>query len=703
MYLLFKLLLTLACHAHTVGATCLMTDDACEFWLTIEHHLTMRLGKMAVFAANGKLYNVTNQTIAVPIENVITADGWENTRMVAVVNKSMPGPPIEVYEGQQVIVHVTNLMTNEGTTIHWHGLHQRGTPWMDGVPFVTQCPIGPGQQFTYKFDADRRGTFWYHSHTGTQMSMGVFGAFIIRERKPQEMEEFIVMLQDWNHDNDADLIHLKFLYGNYDNRTEVLDTASLEGAYFSLFPFQSGLINGRGRYYYSDGTNSQAPLTVFKVNATNSYRFRVIGSGSVYPFRVSIDGHPITLVATDGYDLQPVVVESIIVNEGERYDFVVAANQTVGNYWIRAVTLEVNVQNHIAEAILRYEGAPDEEPKTSRKNCTANDRCVVVNCPFSYYPDGTSTDCMSLGQLKTTVSLNTPGGNISLSEDVEEVFFNFGFSVRSATAIISTPGGINGRTFKFPTVPALTQPQEVTTACNKDDCGEEKVCKCSYTVNLEYNKVYQFVFLNMGAGKGWVHPIHMHGHSFHVVKIGYPTYNRTTGKILHDNLDIDCQGNADREKSFCNVAKWANSSWGGNTVPGLELEFPPVKDTITVPTGGYVVVRIRADNPGVWVMHCHIEMHMLDGMMLMLNESFGRHPPPPSDFPKCGDFPYTDKPQNQTEVPVPNNGDSDDDQIVIRTFWIVVGCLIALAVIEFFIIIWCIIQKCLRTKKAKFG
>lgn len=73
-----------------------MTDDMCEFWLEVEHHLTMRLGKMAVFAANGKLYNVTNQDAPVPIENVISADGYETTRLVTVVNKTMPGPAIEV-------------------------------------------------------------------------------------------------------------------------------------------------------------------------------------------------------------------------------------------------------------------------------------------------------------------------------------------------------------------------------------------------------------------------------------------------------------------------------------------------------------------------------------------------------------------------------------------------------------------------------
>ncbi|CAL1529110.1 unnamed protein product [Lymnaea stagnalis] len=698
MYLLFKIMLALGCHAHIVTAACLMTEDTCEFWLEVEHHLTMMSSKTAVFPANGTLYNVTNQMATISIDNVISADGWETSRLVAVFNKSMPGPPIEVYEGQKVIVHVRNLLTSGAVTVHWHGLHQKGSPWMDGVAFITQCPIAPGQQFTYKFEAYPRGTFWYHSHIGTQLSMGLLGAFIIRERIPPPMEEFIMMLQDWNHDMEADLLHYRMVYGNYVNRTKVQATMSPEGAHFSMFPFQSGLVNGKGRYYYPDGTNNQAPLTVFKVNATNSYRFRVIGAGNLYPFRVSIDEHNITLVASDGYDLQPVIVESFIINPGERYDFVVTANQEVGNYWIRAVTLEVNVKNHMAEAILRYDGANIDEPKTSRRNCTENNRCLVVNCPFSYYPEGTFTDCMNIGQLRTNISHDTPGGDMKKSEDIEDVFLNFAFP-----GTTWTPGAVNGRTFQFPPVSALTQPQDITTACDPNACGEEKICRCSYSVNLEFNKVYQFVFLNMGVGKGWAHPIHMHGHSFHVVKMGYPTYNKTTGKLrlyLADNLDVDCRGNPNREKSFCNAAGWANSSWGGNTVPGLELVLPPVKDTIMVPTGGYVVVRIRADNPGVWLMHCHIELHSMDGMILMLNESFGRHPAPPTDFPKCGDFHYKDKEQVRNQITY-DSEEGEKDQIENRTFWIVVGCLIALAVIQFLVIL-CLCRKISKTKKATY-
>lgn len=363
-------------------------------------------------------------------------------------------------------------------------------------------------------------------------------------------------------------------------------------------------------------------------------------------------------------------MQSFIINPGERYDFVITANQKIDNYWIRAVTLEVNVSNHVAEAILRYNGSHDVEPEIKRRNCTANNRCLVFNCPFSYYPLEEYTDCKHIDALRSVVDPDTPGKNLSSSEEIKDIFLNFAFP-----GTTWTPGSVNGHHFKPPPVAALTQPLEINNQCNPNDCGEDKLCQCSYSISLENNKVYQFVFLNMGMGKGWAHPIHLHGHSFHVVKMGYPTYNKTTGKIIGENLDIDCKGNPDREKSYCNAATWANSSWGGNNIPGLELELPPVKDTIIVPTGGYVVVRIKADNPGLWLMHCHIELHNTDGMALMFNESYPLHPKAPVGFPKCGDFTYQAEEDSQNK---------DDGYIKIETF---IGVIVSVSLVLLVIIV----------------
>uniref|UniRef100_A0A2C9M1W6 Plastocyanin-like domain-containing protein n=2 Tax=Biomphalaria glabrata TaxID=6526 RepID=A0A2C9M1W6_BIOGL len=468
---------------------------------------------------------------------------------------------------------------------------------------------------------------------------------------------------------DSDLIYYKMVYGNYESRVKIQATGSLEGAHFSMFKFQSGLINGKGRYFKPDGSSTEAPLTVYNVKQFKSYRFRVIGAGNLYPFRVSIDEHMLRVVATDGNEVHPVEVESFIINPGERFDFVVDANQTVNNYWIRAETLEVNVSNHIALAIFKYANSPDFDPNTSRKNCTKNDRCLVANCPFLYYPEGENVNCINLNKFKSAESISVPGVKTD-ENNIADIFLNFAFPGKN-----ETPGSANGRHFVMPHVSALTQWNEVKTFCKPDECGEDRICKCTYSLDLQYNKVYQLVLLNMGQGKGWAHPMHLHGHNFHVLKIGYPEYNNVTGQYSKENLDVDCRGDLDREKSFCNSATWTNHSWGGNNIPGLQLNHPPKKDTVVVPTGGYVIVRFKATNPGLWIMHCHIELHNADGMALLFNEAKELHPKLPAGLPQCGDFIYTNNMEEE------NKGEKHE-----KVLYAVIGALVAVIVILFVII-----------------
>lgn len=102
------------------------------------------------------------------------------------VNGQFPGPAIEADWGDMIEVTVQNEIVAdathteaEGTSIHWHGLRMRGTQWMDGVPSTVQCPIAPGENFTYTFRADAYGSSFYHSHYSAQYSAGIFGAIVI--------------------------------------------------------------------------------------------------------------------------------------------------------------------------------------------------------------------------------------------------------------------------------------------------------------------------------------------------------------------------------------------------------------------------------------------------------------------------------------------------------------------------------------------
>lgn len=79
-------------------------------------------------------------------------------------------------------------MIAEGTTVHWHGHHQRGTPYMDGAPLVTQCPISPGSLFRYTFTASLAGSHFWHSHAGMQRADGAFGAYIVRDSDDRHID-----------------------------------------------------------------------------------------------------------------------------------------------------------------------------------------------------------------------------------------------------------------------------------------------------------------------------------------------------------------------------------------------------------------------------------------------------------------------------------------------------------------------------------
>ncbi|XP_062578821.1 uncharacterized protein LOC134240755 [Saccostrea cucullata] len=620
------------------GYVCDQNARECETTLIIENYFTMIHEELSsVFSANGKIYryNVKNITSATPVpsDEVITADGWEKPRMVTVANRTLPAPDIIVYEGQTVIVHVINKMHSESVTIHWHGLHQRNTPYMDGVPFITQCPILPGQKFTYKFQAYPRGSFWYHSHSGSQRSSGLAGAFIVRKKEINPIEEHILQVMEWNHDSDAVKQNLLHEHNVIENRMWRSSSRSHDGMTFSRMVFHSVLINGKGRHYV-DGESKDhngAPLEVFHVRKGLKYRFRVLATGANFPFRISMDGHNLVVIESDGYPIQPMVVESFIINPGERFDFYLEAIRPIGNYWIRGKTLESN-RHTIAEAILRYEGADEVEPNSKRAVCSEYVPCRVLNCPFSSFGFVKGIECIPFDQLKSSTD-DDPAPPV-IPGRFQEHFLNFGFFGKYPS--------VSGTEFEMPSVSALTQPREVNTLC-EGRCPDRKTCRCTHSLQLQYGDTVQLVLSHLGMGSGWYHPIHMHGHSFHVVKMGYAAFDEEYGFLLNQNRDIDCSGgkNLDNDYSHCNNATWRDKTWLNGNIPGLELKNPPRKDTIIVPNGGYTVIRFKADNPGLWFMHCHIEIHSLQGMALVLNESFPFVPRAPKNFPECRNFDAT--------------------------------------------------------------
>ncbi|XP_071149663.1 uncharacterized protein [Mytilus edulis] len=647
--------------------TCQLGDSTCECFLTIDHALTMRYrgeGQPAVLLKpdkgqavrfdNGKPFERSRE------DTFILADGYKS-RIVIVVNGKFPGPTITAREGQEVIVHVRNLMHTDSTTIHWHGLHQKKTPWSDGVAFVTQCPILPGQNYTYKFNAKPFGTSFYHAHIGDQRTMGLYGPLVIIPTPGQKIssqqekdESFVAIIQDWNHDDDEDALYQKMIWGVFDSSGKyVNETKDPSGARYSRFKCHSGLINGRGRFYRSSTEHNEVPLTRFEVEQNKDYRFRVISAATLYPFRVFVEGHrPIYIVASDGFEIGKTEVESFIIHPGERIDFLLNADEPPGTYLLVAETLEVYSENeyHAAEAIIHYQNAEINlnPPKAVRHTCdSSGTTCRVFNCPFTQFSSTQQIKCVTFNDV-SSIDPNSNTDEVK-SDKVVELFFNFAFPGENGY----TPGSVNGHQFLPPTVAAYAQPELVDYDCNA--CNASTICECTYAVTIDIeNKdlVYQFVMTNIGGGAGWSHPVHLHGHSFYVMKMVFATYDND-GQLMQngtqDNIDIICPDS----KNFCSDAKWRNENWTEGRRPDLNWNNPPQKDTIIIPSGGYVIIRFKADNPGVWFFHCHIDLHNTNGMGMIIRESPNNQPPVPDKFPKCGSF------LNDGKIREDDGGDDD--------------------------------------------
>ncbi|XP_061175858.1 uncharacterized protein LOC133184799 [Saccostrea echinata] len=597
----------------------------CKISLIVEHKITMlhpKAGKVIPYG--GKLYpydidlkTATKEDI-IPNDEVIIANGIQ--KPLVVFNGTLPGPDIIVYEGQTLFIKVTNKLPSEILGIHWHGMHQRNTPFMDGVPFVTQCPILPGQSFTYKFQAYPKGTFWYYSTAGSQRINGAFGALIVRP-KLEDDPEHILQVQDWydgQHETDVSPMASSLYIDTFNSPKK-----STEGT----FSPDNALINGRGG-------GKSIPFHVFIIRvhkSETSNPFRTINVGATLPFRISIDGHTLRIIGSNGYSIKSLSVDSFIIYPGERIEFTVKRiNPGIQNFWIRAEAIET-VNKVEVRAILRYKGAHAVHPNTSKKFCTLKDLCLVFNCPFKHYPEERNTKCITIDQADSREPSIFP--QLISKRHFKEYFLNFRFSGTAAASI-------NGRQFLFPQGAALTQPNSITKPCTKAQCSEEKLCQCTNSLSLYHNETVHLVLTNFGLGNGLANPIHLHGHSFELLKMGFPVTDKTNGNIISPNKDIKCKRNIQisKEMTLCSDVVWSDSSWHNGNAPGLNLKNPPNKDTVIIPSGGYVVIRIRANNPGLWLLHSLVDHQFPGSMSILLNESFPYITEPPMNFPKCGNF-----------------------------------------------------------------
>jgi len=259
-------------------------------------------------------------------------------RMATTVNGSIPAPVLRWREGDIVTLRVTNRLT-ETASIHWHGIL---LPFqMDGVPGISYRGIAPGETFVYRFKVQQSGTYWYHSHSGFQEQTGVYGAIVIdpADGNPiHAQRDYVVQLSDWT-DEDPMRVFAKLKtqsdYYNFNQPTagQFLRDVSRDGLSAAL---ESRKMWNQMRMNPTDLADVSAYTYIYLVNGATpavnwtglfrpgeKVRLRFINSGAMTFFDVRIPGLKMTVVQTDGQNVEPVTVDEIRIGVAETYDVIV--------------------------------------------------------------------------------------------------------------------------------------------------------------------------------------------------------------------------------------------------------------------------------------------------------------------------------------------------------------------------------------------
>ncbi|MHA6723306.1 copper resistance system multicopper oxidase [Sphingomonas sp. RS2018] len=246
------------------------------------------------------------------------------------INGSVPAPLIRLREGQRVRLHVENAL-DETTSLHWHGLI---LPFhMDGVPGVSFPGIAAGTTFTYDFPVVQSGTYWYHSHSGLQEQMGLYGPIVIdpagAEPVPTDREH-VILLSDYSFRHPhAIFTRLKQQggYYNYQKLTAgdgepVSGETRREWARMRMDPTDIADVTGAEYRFLVNGHGPRDGWTAL-FRPGERVRLRIVNGSAMTSFNVRIPGLKLTVVAADGLPVRPVPVDEFQIAVAETYDVIV--------------------------------------------------------------------------------------------------------------------------------------------------------------------------------------------------------------------------------------------------------------------------------------------------------------------------------------------------------------------------------------------
>ncbi|KAL5751250.1 hypothetical protein ACOSP7_025853 [Xanthoceras sorbifolium] len=532
-----------------------------------------------------------------------------HTKPLLTVNGEYPGPTIAVHEGDNVEIKVTNHI-DKNTTIHWHGIRQFRTGWADGPAYITQCPIRGGQSYTYKFTVvDQRGTLLWHAHYSWQRA-SVYGAFIIYPRMPLpfsspplQAEIPIIFGEWWNSDVDGvENEMMKYGAGPISS-----DAYTINGLPGPLYPC------------------SNKDIFIQTVELGKTYMLRIINAALNDELFFAIANHTLTVVEIDAVYTKPFTTTAIMIAPGQTTTVLMTANQVPdrsGMFSMAArpyLTSVFPFNNSTTLGFLRY------KKLGSGKIKSLNSDLQVHNLPSM---EDTAFATKFSDNLRSLASVQFPC-NVPKSID-KRVIVTISLNLQDCPENETCKGyngkrfyaSMNNQSFLRPSTSILEcHYKNLTTGIFSSDFPEKPPKAFDYTgvdpltenMNTEFGTKLLVVpygtsieivlqdtsFLNVEN-----HPIHVHGHNFFIVGRGFGNFDEAKHPAEYNLVD------------------------------------PPERNTVAVPSGGWAAIRINADNPGVWFVHCHLEGHTSWGLAMGFIVKNGPDPsqsvlPPPQDLPMC--------------------------------------------------------------------
>ncbi|KAK3445167.1 laccase-7 [Eucalyptus grandis] len=526
-------------------------------------------------------------------------------RVITAVNGALPGPTIQVTEGDTLVVHVFNK-SPYNVTIHWHGVFQLLSGWADGPSYITQCPIRPGHSYTYKFTiTNQEGTLWWHAHVSL-LRATVYGALVILPKSghypfPMPHKQFPIILGEWWNGNVIDI----------QNQAQQLGTAPNNSNAFT--------INGRPGDLYPCSKKHTYKL---KVVHGKTYMLRIINAALNSQLFFKIAKHKFTVVAVDASYTDPYVTDVVLLAPGQTADVLLITDQIPRAYYMAARPY-VSAQNAppsdntTTTGILIYDKLPYTSPVMPRLPAlndtptaykfstsltslawspnwkpvpTKLDEEMLVTIGLSVSPCGPTNACTGVPNnpaLRLSATMNNASFLLPKSPSILQAHF---FNVKG----IYTPD--------FPDQPPLKF--NYTNPANVNSRALSFALQNTRVKQVKYNATVEIVFQDTTVLGAENHPMHLHGYDFHVVGQGFGNFDPVE----------------DRKK--------------------FNLFNPVIRNTVGVPAGGWAAIRFQANNPGAWILHCHLDAHLTFGLATVIIVENGPTPssmlpPPPPDLPQC--------------------------------------------------------------------